>query len=57
MEELFNYNNELLKIINNKFFRFLYSKIDWSQRMIAIKRTAWNRQNNPDAPEDKIRIA
>ncbi len=37
MEELFNYHNELLKTVNNKFFRFLYHKIDWGQRMIAIK--------------------
>jgi len=38
MEELFNYHNELLKTVNNKFFRFLYHEIDWGKRMIAIKR-------------------
>ncbi|MBA7577637.1 hypothetical protein ES708_19490 [subsurface metagenome] len=37
MQELINYQDELLKTINKKFFRFLYDRIEWDQRMIAIK--------------------
>jgi len=37
MDELFKYQNDVLKSINNNFIRFLYHKIPWEQQMLAIK--------------------
>ena len=37
MEILFSNFYNLLSQIDDKFFRYLFSKIDWNQRMIAIK--------------------
>lgn len=37
MKELYLYQTELLKSVNQKFTRFLHSKIAWDQKMIAIK--------------------
>lgn len=37
MDVLFSNYQNLLSQIDNKFFRYLFEKIDWNQRMIAIK--------------------
>ncbi len=37
MDELFRYQDILLKTVNNKFRRFLLEQISWGERMIAIK--------------------
>ncbi len=37
MESLLNFQVGLLKGINNNFRRYLHTKINWNQRMIAIK--------------------
>jgi uncharacterized protein len=37
MEILFSQHDNLLSTINDHFFRFLYEKVFWNQRMIAIK--------------------
>ena len=37
MESLLNFQAELLKGVNNHFRRYLHTKINWNQRMIAIK--------------------
>ncbi|WP_339864019.1 AAA family ATPase [uncultured Algoriphagus sp.] len=37
MEILFSNSQNLLNQAENKFFRYLFDKIDWNQRMIAIK--------------------
>lgn len=37
MEELYEYNHNILRNITNHYFRFLINKVDWSQRLIAIK--------------------
>lgn len=37
MEILFSNSQNLLSQIDNNFFRYLFEKIDWNQRMIAIK--------------------
>ena len=37
MEILFEFQNGILKNVNNGFRRFLHEKINWSQRMIGIK--------------------
>jgi predicted AAA+ superfamily ATPase len=37
MERLFYLSNEKIKETNTDFKRFLYSKIDWNDRLIAIK--------------------
>lgn len=37
MEVLFKYQANVLKTVNNKFFRYLYSEINWDQQLIAIK--------------------
>ncbi len=37
MEPLLNFQAGLLKGINNNFRRYLHTKINWNQRMIAIK--------------------
>src|SRR5688572_8783306 len=37
METLFSNFHNLLSQVDNKFFRYLFSEIDWNQRMLAIK--------------------
>lgn len=37
MIELYDYNDNILKSVTNKYFRFLIGKVDWDQRLIAIK--------------------
>lgn len=37
MEQLITYSNNLIQHTNDNFFRYLYSQINWDQRMIAIK--------------------
>ncbi|HCA43754.1 MAG TPA: AAA family ATPase [Bacteroidetes bacterium] len=37
MNNLFEFQNNLLKSVNNHFFRFLYDKVDLKQRLISIK--------------------
>jgi len=37
MERLYNVQSQILASVNDKFYRFLYSTIDWENRMIAIK--------------------
>ncbi|MBC7913785.1 MAG: hypothetical protein H7Y07_06640 [Pyrinomonadaceae bacterium] len=37
MEILQEYQDNLLRNINNNFRRYLHDKINWNQRMIAIK--------------------
>lgn len=37
MDVLYQYNNNILKNIDDKYFRFLINEIDWNQRLIAIK--------------------
>lgn len=37
MEPLFQYQDNLLRGVDNKFRRYLHSEINWKQRMIAIK--------------------
>jgi len=37
MEPLFLYQDNLLRAVNNAFRRYLHPKINWKQRMIAIK--------------------
>ncbi|MGM0582159.1 MAG: ATP-binding protein [Bacteroidota bacterium] len=37
MDILYSYHNNLTRQLNNSFFRFLIDKIDWNQRMVAIK--------------------
>ena len=37
MEPLFQYQDNLLRIVNNSFRRYLHPKINWKQRMIGIK--------------------
>lgn len=37
MEKLYQYNDNLLKNVSGQYFRFLMDKIDWNQRLIAIK--------------------
>ena len=37
MEELFRYQDALLKTVNNKFRRYLLGSIEWDERMIGIK--------------------
>lgn len=37
METLLQYQDNLLRVINNSFRRYLHPKINWKQRMIGIK--------------------
>lgn len=37
MQELINYHNNVLKQVDNRFYRFIYDIIDWDQRMIGVK--------------------
>ncbi|MGY4383059.1 putative AAA+ superfamily ATPase [Pedobacter sp. UYP24] len=37
MESLFEYQENLLRVVNDNFRRYLHPKINWKQRMIAIK--------------------
>lgn len=37
MNELYEYNDNILRSVTNQYFRFLIDKVDWSQRLIAIK--------------------
>ncbi|MBN3583251.1 ATP-binding protein [Algoriphagus aestuarii] len=37
MDILFSNSQNLLSQVGDKFFRYLFNKIDWNQRMIAIK--------------------
>lgn len=37
MEELYGYNDNTIRNVNSHYFRFLLNKIDWDQRLIAIK--------------------
>jgi predicted AAA+ superfamily ATPase len=37
MEPLFQYQDNLLRVVNNTFRRYLHPMINWKQRMIAIK--------------------
>ncbi len=37
MERLISFNDLLLEPIHNNFLRYLYSEIDWGEKMIAIK--------------------
>lgn len=37
MDKLYDYNDNILKNITNSYFRFLMGKVDWNQRLIAIK--------------------
>lgn len=37
MEVLYAFHDNLIKQINNGFFRFLMQTINWEQRMLAIK--------------------
>jgi len=37
MNELYEYNDSILRSVTNQYFRFLIDKIDWSQRLIAIR--------------------
>ncbi|WP_194775339.1 ATP-binding protein [Pararhodonellum marinum] len=37
MEILYSYHDNLIKQVNNSFFRYLFKEIHWDQRMLAIK--------------------
>ena len=37
MESLFSTYNRKLRLVNLKFKRFIYDKIDWDERLICIK--------------------
>lgn len=37
MDPLFTFHNNVIKQVSSSFFRFLYKKINWDQRMLAIK--------------------
>lgn len=37
MDKLYEYHDNIIRNINNQYFRFLINKIDWNQRLIAIK--------------------
>jgi len=37
MEELFSYQNKILKSVTNQWQRYAFQKIDWSQRLFGIK--------------------
>jgi len=37
MEILLEFHDNILQKVHNKFVRFLYEKIDWEQRMLAIR--------------------
>lgn len=37
MKELYEYNDNIMKGATNRYFRFLMDKVDWNQRLIAIK--------------------
>lgn len=37
MNELYKYNDNILKTVTNQYFRFLMNEVDWEQRLIAIK--------------------
>lgn len=37
MEPLLQYQDNLLRVVNNSFRRYLHPKINWNQRMIGIK--------------------
>lgn len=37
METLFSTYNRKLRLVNLKFKRFIYDKIDWDERLICIK--------------------
>lgn len=37
MEDLYEYHDNILRSVSNRYFRFLMDKVDWSQRLIAIK--------------------
>jgi len=36
MEELIKFQTNLIRQISDSFFRFLYSKVNWNQRMLAL---------------------
>jgi len=37
MDVLYSFHDSMIKQVSNKFYRFLYDKINWDQRLIAIK--------------------
>lgn len=37
MTELYEYNDNILRSVTNSYFRSLMDKVDWNQRLIAIK--------------------
>jgi uncharacterized protein len=37
MERLYTFQANVLKTVDNTFYRFLFSKVNWKQRMIGIK--------------------
>lgn len=37
MDKLYQYNDNILRNVSDKYFRFLMDKIDWNQRLIAVK--------------------
>lgn len=37
MDELYEYNDNILRNVKDTYFRFLINEIDWNQRLIAIK--------------------
>lgn len=37
MKELYEYNDSILRNVNNHYFRYLINEVDWNQRLIAIK--------------------
>ncbi len=37
MEELFSYQNKILKSVSNQWHRYAFEKIDWDQRLFGIK--------------------
>src|SRR5690554_4007214 len=37
MKELYEYNDNILRNVSDSYFRYLMEKVDWNQRLIAIK--------------------
>ena len=37
MQELYTYHDNIMRFVPTAFYRYLYEKIDWQQRMIAVK--------------------